>query len=70
MDAGEGGVVDRPVHFQFESLSLADVRDPFETQSRQCALPGGERDVKITPEPPEESRGRTVTASRTGSRPQ
>ncbi|GAB2874018.1 hypothetical protein GCM10027074_47250 [Streptomyces deserti] len=38
MDAGEDGLVDRPVNFQFESLSLADVRDPFETQPRQCAL--------------------------------
>ncbi|GAA3228277.1 hypothetical protein GCM10020256_40400 [Streptomyces thermocoprophilus] len=38
MNAGEGGLVDRTLNFQFESLSLADVRDPFETQTRQRTL--------------------------------
>ncbi|CAK7287105.1 hypothetical protein SGPA1_50071 [Streptomyces misionensis JCM 4497] len=38
MDAGERGLVDRPVNFQFESLSLTYVRDPFESQARQRTL--------------------------------
>ena len=38
VDAGEGGVVDRPLDLQFESLSLTDVGDPLEAETRQCAL--------------------------------
>ncbi len=38
MDAGERGVVDRPVHLQLEALSLTYVGDALEAEARQCAL--------------------------------